>query len=365
MGERNDAIPWRLAACEKLRYIVAFPCRPCYICETKNIKSVEKFMNKLQLNKQPVAARKGAGFTLIELLVVIAIIAILAAMLLPALTKAKQKAQSIQCMNNTRQIMLGWRMYADDNNDLLAPNDFPYTTAYALMDTATRAKHKNWVVGTMEQPADAEDLPYTKNQISELLDPNSVLSPYLPNRNVYHCAADNFVDPNAGHVVHCRSYSMNSAVGTIYSSSTDMGGSVKSPVGTPVGQGWLPGKAWSSAMTGYWRTYGKMSSFTQPGPANTWVIIDENPLSINDGSMAISAITTPTETYLIDLPTGLHGQAGGLAFADGHAAIKKWQDPETYTPQGNQQQNGSQTAHQTKSPDPDLYYLSQITSAPN
>jgi prepilin-type N-terminal cleavage/methylation domain-containing protein/prepilin-type processing-associated H-X9-DG protein len=309
------------------------------------------------------------GFTLIELLVVIAIIAILAAMLLPALTKAKQKAQAIQCMNNTRQIMLGWRMYADDNNDLLAPNDYPYKGAaacYATMSTATRAQHKNWVVGTMEEGLDAGDKPFTAGQTSELLDPNSVLSPYLPNRNVYHCAADNYIDKYAGNVVHCRSVSMNSAVGTLYSSTTTMGGSVNVPVGTPVGQGWLPGKGWSGAMTGFWRTYGKMSSFTQPGPANTWVIIDENPRTINDGSMAISAYADTGSTYLIDQPTGLHGQSGGMAFADGHAGVHKWQDTRTYTVTINGQGNAVQSnSHPSNPDDADCFYLAPLTSAPN
>ncbi len=123
-----------------------------------------------------------------ELLVVIAIIAILAAMLLPALTKAKQKAQSIACMNNNKQVNLGWRMYADDNNDLLAPNDYPYTTRYA--NNANQSNMKNWVVGTMADGADAGDQPYTSGKVSELLDPNSVLSPYLPNLALYHCPAD-------------------------------------------------------------------------------------------------------------------------------------------------------------------------------
>jgi prepilin-type N-terminal cleavage/methylation domain-containing protein len=313
---------------------------------------------KAQPNIRGPGSRR-PGFTLIELLVVIAIIAILAAMLLPALTKAKQKAQSISCMNNTKQIMLAWNIYATDNNDYLPPNDYPYLTAY-FGAGANQVKMKNWVVGTMAQPADANDLQAKATGLSELLDPNSLLSPYLPSKAVYHCPADNYIDTYAGNQVHVRSYSMNSAVGTTWSSFY-MNGSP--PVGSPVQGGWLPGNSYNAAQTA-WLTYAKMTSFSRPGPSDTWVIMDENPLTINDGSFAVSAVATPGKTYLIDYPTGLHGGAGGLAFADGHSIVHKWKDARTYTAPASMHGNGG-GGSTVESPDnPDCFYLAPLTSAP-
>lgn len=302
--------------------------------------------------RERVRVRASRGFTLIELLVVIAIIAILAALLLPALAHAKQQAQSVQCMSNSRQIMLGWLMYADDNNSVLAPNDYPYTTAYYTY--ANKNYLKCWVCGTMEQPIDA-------TTITELTDPiGTALASYVKNPSVYHCPADNYIDPNS-HKVHVRSISMNSAVGTVWYGY--YAGSPPQPLGTPVDGGWLGGASYNAGQT-TWLTYGRTTSFTRPGPANTWVTMDENPYSINDGSLAVSAYAVPGNTYLIDWPSGNHGEAAGIAFADGHALIHKWQDPRTYTPQNMIAPGQGSTKSTVQTPDDkDCFYLAPITSA--
>jgi prepilin-type N-terminal cleavage/methylation domain-containing protein len=298
------------------------------------------------------------GFTLVELCAAIAAIAILAAVLLPALAGTRQSTQSFQCMNNQKQLILGWQMYAADNNGLLPPNDFPWLTAYRGSSTQTQYQMRNWVVGTMAKSLDANNSAIVVT--TELTGTNTLLSPYVTNGNVYRCPADNFINPLT-HNLNARSYSMNSAVGTIGYTFYTTG---SPPLGSPVQGGWLSGNAFNANQTA-WRTYGKMSAFTKPGPANTFVIMDENPYSINDGTIAISAFAVPGATYLIDLPSGWHGAAGVISFADGHIIVHKWLDKRTYNPQGLISGGQGGTGSHLQSPDdPDCFYLASIASAP-
>src|SRR6516162_1868919 len=121
------------------------------------------------------------AFTLIELLVVIAVLFVFASLFGRAMA-AKPSSQTVQCMENQRRLVMAWRMYADDNNDLLPPNDYPYLTSFIM--AGNKDQLRNWVVGTMQNNFDANS-----NPTNTLLAPQTFLSGYIRQVNTYKCPA--------------------------------------------------------------------------------------------------------------------------------------------------------------------------------
>jgi prepilin-type N-terminal cleavage/methylation domain-containing protein/prepilin-type processing-associated H-X9-DG protein len=233
-------------------------------------------------------AGRGA-FTLIELLVVIAIIAILAALLLPALAKSKQKTQGIYCMNNSKQMMLAWFMYADDYGSWLVYN---HDGGNAGKNDTERAWVAGWLVYNGSGVTDNTNLNNLiyPNLITPTANDGALLGPYIKSYKVFKCPADLSVDTQFG--PRCRSYSMNCYVGR---ETRVWDGSTKYP------------------------TFQKMPDIASP--VNLFVTLDEYSESINDGWFA----TAPDQLYgMVDYPAYYHGHAAGFSFADGHAEIRKW-----------------------------------------
>jgi prepilin-type N-terminal cleavage/methylation domain-containing protein len=242
------------------------------------------------------------AFTLVELLVVIAIIGILASMLLPALAKAKLKAQGVYCMNNHRQLALAWRMYTEDNNDRLVFASEDPTTAATFAATAPFT----WVTGTLDMnPANRS------NWDPEQDIKKSPLWKYCgTSLAIWRCPADySKVTVNGIATPRVRSMSMNLYLG---------------------GWGGTDGH-WGPPISNY-HIYRKYSDITDMPPTQMFVLLDMREDSIDMGNLCVNMAgwaNNPAAYMFWDLPGAYHHGACGFSYADGHSEIKKWRDPRT------------------------------------
>jgi len=214
-----------------------------------------------------------AGFTLVEILVVISIIAILAGLLLPALSSAKARSKKIGCVNNLKQIALGFQMYAADNDGRLPENP-----------PASRSD-SGWILGNMQSQEDATN---------QSLIRQGKLFPYANDIAIYHCPAD---PSRVAGVPRTRSYSMN---------------------------GWMGSRAMeTNSPAGRYRTFVRESELAAARPATLWVLLDEHEVSIGD---AWFLVTMDDSKPFASAPATRHQQGYGLNFADGHVEAMKLRD---------------------------------------
>ena len=245
------------------------------------------------------------GFTLIELLVVIAIIAILAAMLLPALSRAKARASATACLNNMKQLQLASLMYADENNDRLVNNDTGATAGFA----STSAGPYAWIQGNVQE--------WTVNYVENIR--TGVLFPYNKSTEIYRCPGSRaFVRGSGGVIVpHNRSYGMSVQINCSHGKNST-----------------------------YTRVVKKTSEVKRP--ANVWVFGEENQVSIDNGAMGVESREGPAQFW--NPPSARHNSGANFSFLDGHAELWRWKGQALIAL--NRRYNGDDTRAAGQRPDP-------------
>ncbi|MFO1497570.1 MAG: prepilin-type N-terminal cleavage/methylation domain-containing protein [Verrucomicrobiota bacterium] len=241
------------------------------------------FVHRVLLLRASLSSASGRAFTLIELLVVIAVIAILAGMLLPALSKAKAKAHGIACLNNLRQLQTAWLMYADDHSDLMCPN-----TSFGTDVLSWRSPPGSWVLGNAQVDASLTNIQ------------SGVLFPYSQSVGVYHCPADRSLTVKAPKVLRNRSTML----------SLLFNGNI------------LGDDTWS----GHRKT--KVSEIISPPPSSVWAFLDASEREISSGDFAVVPLGySGGDQQWMDIPADRHGLGANLSFADGHVQHHRWTFP--------------------------------------
>jgi|YelNatPaOPRAMG01_1025707.scaffolds.fasta_scaffold04521_2 prepilin-type N-terminal cleavage/methylation domain-containing protein/prepilin-type processing-associated H-X9-DG protein len=255
--------------------------------------------------KKNVLIRRGKekGFTLIELLVVIAIIAILAALLLPSVSNAKETARKIKCLNNLRQLTLCWILYANDHEDKLAPNNFVYTASYGSPGYQEGMRELSWAPGNVRTNGDPNVLKL------------GVLYPYNKEVSIYKCPSDfstiETPDGRPTSIPRVRSYNMSIWLGCD---------------GNEI---WFPDLGVKKA------AYYKLHQIINPSPSSCFVFIDTHEDAIVDPTFGV--YPTDSDGFLVfyrnswlDLPAQRHLKGANLSFADGHVEYWRWRYPKVF-----------------------------------